>query len=70
MAGGYRQVRAGDARRGRTGQGEDRTNVRKIDGGDHYFFTPTHVPVACAIDFVLAPRKNMTHSTLFEGGKK
>ena len=57
-----RAVRYGDG----VGQGRDRTNVRKIGGGDHYFFTPTHVPYACVIDFVLAPRKNMTHSTLFD----
>ena len=65
QAGGARGA-CDDEVRGRHGAREDRTNVRKIGGGDHYFFTPTHVPYACVIDFVLAPRKNMTHSTLFD----
>ena len=56
----------GGARRGEAGQGEDRTDVRKIDGGDHYYYTHTHVPVIAFFYFVLAPRKNMTHSTLFD----
>jgi len=65
MPGEHRLVRAGGAGTALAGQGEDRTDVRKIGGGDHYFYTPTHVPYACVIDFVLAARKNMTHSTLF-----
>jgi len=44
--------------------------VRKIGGSDHYYYTPTHVPVIAFFYFVLAPRKNMTHSTLFEGGTR
>ena len=40
--------------------------MRKIDGGDHYSYTPTHVPVIAFFYFVLAPRKNMTHSALFD----